>query len=63
MRLFLSCLLLTGCASGPVYYDRAPWATMTLEQARVECQAEINRPTGIPSMHLCLRSKGWNERQ
>lgn len=63
MRIFLSSLLLAACASGPTYYDREPWATVGLEQAQAECQAEINRPTGIPSMFLCLRSKGWNERQ
>lgn len=56
-------LLVASCASAPPTYERQPWASVSLEQARAECYAEINRiGSNVPSMYLCMRAKGWDER-
>lgn len=60
-------VFLSGCASAPQRppeqrFARQSWAIVSAAQAEAECYAEINRLGGIPSLYLCMRAKGWNER-
>lgn len=65
MRAALLLAALCGCSGAPARpttYANLGWAKVSVAQAEAECYAEINRVGGIPSMYLCMRAKGWEER-
>jgi hypothetical protein len=56
--LLLLVLLLAGCATSLDYYQKLPWARVSVDQAAAECTASAGANPLLNYYH-CMDAKGW----
>ena len=52
-------LILTGCASGNYRYVQQPGAKMSDEQAKAECDKDVQQARTL-RFNVCMDAKGWH---